>query len=289
MTRSKTNKKQDAKAWLGPFIAKFGQIGARAKVGDLQRSLASSRGMGTQDIRLDVLKDGRGTFFDIRGGKDVDFQVLDVQPQIRHLLLMARTPGKDPRQPDHKGKFLLGRDERDWFVAAVPDSVEVSVSSVKTAMEALKPRVVRTEVARKRVASKKANKRKNDGFKRQGEWFFLSRPDLKVDPMLILKNEPLQRGRSKPHRAEFLYREGGTTVYVNRTYPNGLSKEAYARLLPEERKRGAFRTMMRNPRVYVRGKIRHVDHHTLTLDCWHEVHPNTEAQAAAMKGVAFLD
>ena len=34
--------------------------------------------------------------------------------------------------------------------------------------------------------------------------------------------------------------------------------------------------MRRNPRVYARGRIRHPDHATVTLDGWHEVFSNTE-------------
>jgi hypothetical protein len=50
---------------------------------------------------------------------------------------------------------------------------------------------------------------------RQGEWFFLPAPDLKVDARLILHNEPLVRGTGgKPHWAEFCYRTGGEAVYV---------------------------------------------------------------------------
>src|SRR5438046_2466388 len=50
-----------------------------------------------------------------------------------------------------------------------------------------------------------------------------------------------------------------------------------------------WRTMRRNPGVYVKGRIRHADHATITLNGWHRVLMNTEGQSKAMRNVAFLD
>ena len=47
--------------------------------------------------------------------------------------------------------------------------------------------------------------------------------------------------------------------------------------------------MRRNPKVYVRGRVRHPDHKTVMLDGWHEVLSNTENLSHAMRNVAFLD
>ena len=47
--------------------------------------------------------------------------------------------------------------------------------------------------------------------------------------------------------------------------------------------------MQRNPGVYVRGRIRHPDHATITLHGWHQVVMNTENESQAMRNVAFLD
>ena len=110
---------------------------------------------------------------------------------------------------------------------------------------------------------------------------------MKVDEKLILKNEPLRRGRGKPHMAEELYRIGGETVWVGLGATNGISVAAYSKLSSEERKNK--RSMSRNPRVYVRGKIRHSDHKTIQLDGWHLVQMNTETESIAMRSVAFLD
>ena len=57
---------------------------------------------------------GRGTFvLGFPGGYPVGVEVVDVRRQ--HLLLLVR-------DVDVKSKFLCGHDERDWFVAAVPEA-----------------------------------------------------------------------------------------------------------------------------------------------------------------------
>ena len=40
--------------------------------------------------------------------------------------------------------------------------------------------------------------------------------------------------------------------------------------------------------MFVRGKVRHADHKTVDVDCWHQVVMNTENQAA-MRHIAFID
>ena len=50
-----------------------------------------------------------------------------------------------------------------------------------------------------------------------------------------------------------------------------------------------WQAMRRNMDVFVRGRIRHADHATIELHGWHRVLMNTEAQAKAMRSVAFLD
>ena len=129
-------------------------------------------------------------------------------------------------------------------------------------------------------------------YRRQGEWFFLPVPGFAVDEKLVLPNEPLRRGNGgKPHWADFCYRTGGETVYVCSRHPNGVTEAQYKGILADSTKAKGWgwRTMQRNPGVYVRGRIRHADHATITLHGWHRVLMNTEGQSKAMKNVAFLD
>jgi hypothetical protein len=260
-----------------PYVERhFAAIGARVKLGE-------SPWLTSGGVRLDIASDRKGEFFDITTAPDADLAVVDVRRDIRHLLLLSN-------QSDGNHKFLCGHDERHWFVAAVPEAERAA--NVATAMEALKPEEVRHRQARLQLPTRKRNRRRNEAFVRQGEWFFLPMPEhLKVDPKAILSGEPLRRGGGKPHWVDELVRMGGTTVYVSRAFPDGLLEHEYRALLQREpqRKRDHWVTMRRNPRVLVRGKIRHADHKTIVLPHWHRVLMNTETEAVAMRNVAFLD
>ena len=115
---------------------------------------------------------------------------------------------------------------------------------------------------------------------------------MDVDEKLVLPNEPLRRGNGgKPHWADFCYRTGGETVYVCSRHPNGVTEAQYKAILAgsPKAKGWGWRTMRRNLGVYVKGRIRHADHATITLHGWHRVVMNTEGQSKAMQNVAFLD
>lgn len=268
----------------------FNAMGARVKFGALRNhwtwpvrgNVSSERNAFT----VDIARDDQGEFFDVRlaDKAKVDFSILDVHRHDRHLLLMAKTPAGDSKNQTLQ-KFLCGHDERFWFVAAVPSA---GVSTVTAAKEALKPALVRSAEAHNQVKQKDRHRRKNTAFVRQGEWFFVPAPDLVVDERVILNREPLRRGRSKPHMAEFLYRRGGVLVHVCRQFPNGLTDSQYGRLLSQkpEWKKAAWTTMVRNPEAYAKGRISHPDHKTVVLSGWHRVVMNAEVVS---KNVAFLD
>jgi hypothetical protein len=256
------------------IVSHFGRIGARVRV----------RQEVVGGLRLNILRDEEGQFFDVIAPRGVDARVVDVEEGLRHLLLL----GVDSEISGRKTRFLCGHDEREWFVAAVPGD---SVSRVRQAMEALKPAVVRFEQERKGVRGSKRLRRRTAAYIRQGEWFFLPRPRLVVQERFVLRNEPLSRGFGKPHWAEFLYREGGQTVMVSSTNPQGLSLERYRDLIRAKPATAArdWRPMRANATVYVKGRVRHPDHATIRLDGWHQVVMNTEGQAPGARNVVFLD
>jgi hypothetical protein len=230
-----------------------------------------------------VAVDRRGERFDIRfagrGEREVELEVVDVRPRNRHLLLLVRNGGE-------KSKFLCGHDERHWFVAAVPEAAR-GVTGVETAKAALQPRAVRDLVARARV--KDPHRRRNSAFVRQGEWFFVPWPSLRVNETLVLRDEPLTRGRGKAHVMQFVYRTGGTVVYANRRYPTGIGEARFRALPEQQRANGGWQRLVRDPEVYAKGTVRHPDHATIHLPAWHRVLMNTEQNAQAMRHVAFLD
>ncbi len=257
----------------------FTRIGARAKVHPAPRR------NGIQAISIDIRADGAGEFFDIDIGPPqlAETHVLDVQPSMRHLLLMAG-------QADGKHKFLCGHDERHWFVAAVPE--RAAVSTVKTAFDALKPAAVRQLENRLGVKPRKRNRRRTEAFIRQGEWFFVPVPaGTFVNERLVLKNEPIARGGGKPHICEEVVRQGGLLVYVSSQHPNGVTERERVRLISRrpELRYLHWVAQRRNPTVLVRGRVRHPDHKTIVLGGWHQVLMNTEAESLAMRHVAFID
>ena len=184
-----------------------------------------------------------------------------------------------------KQKFLCGRDEKHWFVAAIPE--DEPVNTAIGAKIALKPKEVR---ARERALGRKESfRRRNAAYVRQGEWFFLSEPHVRADSLHILRNEPLSRGNgSKAHIVKQCCRSGGETVYASGKYPLGISAEEYKRLPERERTLG-FTMMKRDAAVYVRGEVRHPDHGTMTLNGWHRALMNTENRSSALRYLAFLD
>lgn len=260
---------------------KFERIGARLKVLDRPQRRSQSPAL----LTLDIGQDRQGEFFEIIpvAGNDSEVEVLDADPLDRHLLLLVREDGQ-------KNKYLCGHDERHWFVAGIPESAPVG--TVKQAKQALQPNEVQLAVSQKRLSSKSRNRRKNAAFVRQGEWFFLPVANFAVDDCLVLKDEPMRRGNGgKPHWVEYCYRTGGETVYVCDRHPNGVTESHYRNILSTNSKarHWRWRTMQRDPGVFVRGRVRHPDHATITLQGWHQVVMNTENQSRAMLHVAFLD
>ncbi|MEW6212176.1 MAG: hypothetical protein AB1631_27855 [Acidobacteriota bacterium] len=259
--------------------SKFLRLGARVAVREQVNRFRSAA-----PFTVDVREDGKGEYFDLRinPSVEVEFEVIDLRPDLQHLLLMARNGSQ-------KEKFLCGHDERHWFVAAVPGA---GVSTVNTAMLALKPREVRAAESRLKLKTKDRFRRRNAAFIRQGEWFFIPAPDLRVDEKLILRNEPLSRGGgSKPHICENVFRTNGVAVYVCRQFPQGVTEAQYRNLLDTVPGARSFdwRVMRRDALVYARGRVSHSDHKTVHLAVWHRVLMNTENEAPSMRHVVFLD
>ena len=262
----------------------FSQMGARAKIFEIPASLPS-----WHRIRpgIDIGTDKIGEFFDIKFAKDdeVSYEVIDLNKNLRHLLLMAR-------RDEGKEKFLCGHDERHWFVCAVPGR---SITNVVNAMEALQPAFVRQRISTNIKRHKNRLTRRNEAFVRQGEWFFVPFPELdfKTDfTNQIHKNEPITRGwGSKAHICEEVFRSRGEAVMVCSRYSSGVSMKRYNDILQQNPKasRWNWRMMQINASVYARRTVRHPDHKTIYLDGWHQIFMNTENEAPGMRHVVFLD
>jgi hypothetical protein len=84
----------------------FAKMGARAR---LHGELTSAR--NANGVSIDIRRDNLGEFFDIALDRNDgrNLLVLDVQPRLRHLVLMYRRESADANS-----KFLCGHDERAW-------------------------------------------------------------------------------------------------------------------------------------------------------------------------------
>jgi hypothetical protein len=251
----------------------------------------------TTSYVMNVVDNGRSTehfTLDIWPGSQdtLKFVTADLRPELRHMLLMVKRLN-DKNSEVSKDKFLCGHDERHWFIATVPE--QNGIANVTDAMEALKPDIVVRSQRRRKVRAKNWHKRKNAGFIRQGEWFFIPEPGFKPDDLqAILRYEPIRRAFGKAHIVEEVYRIGGEVVYVCNRHPNGLTERQYRQVLNsnDKAKGWNWRVMRRNPQVYARGKVRHPDHKTIVLPFWHRVAMATERGTAAggrPATVAFLD
>src|SRR5690349_10116843 len=172
--RDESEKAMDSELLEG----RFARMGARLKV---EERAPWDRDGGLQNVTIDVQWDRQGEFFAIRTRPEsrAELEVIDLQPAERHLLLQLR-------EGDAKLKFLCGHDERQWFVAGVPD--RAGVGTVEAAMEALKPLEVQRAQVRAKVKTEDRKRRKNAAYRRQGEWFFLPVPDLAVEERLVLRH-----------------------------------------------------------------------------------------------------
>ncbi len=242
-------------------------------------------GRSGRDYQLDI-EEGKNERFVLSIRESAipryEFLLLEKRPKMRHLLLLARQ-----LETGEKRKFLCGHDERHWFIAGLPEGK--GITGIDGAMQALKPDAAIARQIRSGVKPKNLHRRRNDGFIRQGEWFFLPEPSYRpANPLLILRGEPLARSGGKSHMTAELYRTGGTMVYVSRHAPHGLTEGEYRDLI--KRRPGAeswnWTIMRRDPVVFVRGTVRHPDHKTVTLPFWHRVLLNGEWNDGV---VAFLD
>jgi hypothetical protein len=234
----------------------FAAIGARLEI---------RRGPAAADYTLDVVSDRQGEYFELRGSRLDDLVVQHVDKRGRHILVRGSEHHHGSKA--RVSRFLCGHDERHWFVAGIGEAA----ATVRDAKLSLAPAAIRDAVARERHR----DRRRNSLFTRQGEWFFVpaSLP-ARETRFPIHRNEPITRGRGKPHWCEELVRHGGRTVRLHMGREIG---DAEFAVLIAKNSNLSYRIMTRDAEVYVRGRVRHSDHATIHLHGWHRVYLNGEA------------
>jgi hypothetical protein len=250
------------------IVKAFAAIGAKARVRPSGRF-----NVGRDGFAIDIVREQGEEIFEIQKDPkaDLEIAVVDKRPSDRHLLLMVKREER-PGVPT-KQKFLCGHDEMHWFAATVSSTV----ADVPRAKESLKPQEVVSVQERQKG---KRKKKVRGGVKRQGEWFFIPMPKMKVPHNMILKNEPIRReGGGKPHMVEEVFRMGGETVYESWGGRVLSAKEFAALQKRDPHATKSYRAARANAKVFGRGKIRHPDHSTVTLSVWHQIVPNTEQRS----------
>ncbi len=234
------------------------------------------------DIQRKLARDWRTEYFRIwPGHAENRIEVLGTDARLRQLVLLVHEPertfemrvGKfgwradDPRivradgkrhwivreqTPDSKRHYLCGVDERQLFIAELPRGV----STVRDAHRVLKADEVVLAEGKRRV-------------KRQGEWFFLEltpeeerRLEAELPTAIVWRRRPIGIG-GHPHTADEIVRLPG--VALEHGHP------------------------VRREDVFVRGRVRHVDHKTVVFTSWRKVVRNTEPNAGKMAGIAWID
>jgi hypothetical protein len=196
---------------------------------------------------IDVVKRDRNEYFRLYVHPQAELYLRDKRPSTRHLLLQLRCFPQREGVADVRN-FVLGHDERQLFVVQT-----VSAESLVKALESLKPpEVVGAEQRGLKVI-------------RQGDWFFVPTPEFVAEEEKIVKAESI-----------------GGTVWRNWSsatgHPHVVDEQIHV-VIPSETRAWQMR---RPPQVdvFVRGKVRHAEHATVTLRGWHQAFRNRPRNAA---------
>jgi hypothetical protein len=224
--------------------------------------------------------DARSAFFLTVRGKKYEFwagreentvQILNADSDLRQLVLLVKEPGgtiivkeydaqkrklvdKPHRIPKQTRRFLVGFDERDLFMAQLPAAARIT--TVRQAHEVLRPgNLPGTASIPKKVK-----------VVRQGEWFFYpatedEKMDIRKLHMVVKKKARIGGpGMGKPHTAD--------------EYLEILAPVQPALAGTAGRRWGPVRGEI--SKMYVRGRVRHLDHETVAFLDWQRVVMNTE-------------
>lgn len=176
------------------------------------------------------------------------------------------------RTPNRKRHFLCGLDERQLFIAQLPRSV----STVREAHACLKTTTVSFA--------------EGQGIKaaRQGEWFFLeataeetARIEEGVEKNLLVIEHAVPIGPFTDGSA----RGRGKRVRQFRGNPHTVDELV---VLPGTPVTGGA-WPVRGREVFIRGRVRHVDHATVKFSGWRKVIRNAESNQGQALGVGWVD
>ena len=263
------------------------------------------RGRGMDDIfQMDISRLTKGTRryekFRIYPGNDKNLiQVRDEDKSHKQLLLMVREPAHEFEEVVRLSSFRTRAKVDERIATMRPKPVRVRYGVTEIAIVSKTPEQVRymllgvderqlfvaqltgpaTTVAAARSSLGKtvefaSGKRKGSALDRQGEWFFLdTSPEVRTEIA-----EAIRKTRTTiQHKASIgaiMGRRGGN-----------------AHTADEIVKMPNVAEILLRGKVFVRGKVRHVDHKTVTFLNWREVVMNSEGETASgsASGVFWID
>ena len=202
--------------------------------------------------------------------KNLQVRVGDLIPNIGRggVLFSVKVRRRTPSQKRH---FLCGVDERQLFIAQLPKAV----STVRDAHASLKT----TSVA---LAE-------GQGIHtvRQGEWFFLEPTKYELAQIETgLAKKRLTIERTVPI-GPFSVAGGVRGPRVRQWSGNPHTADELIVLPGALVAGGAW--AVRSREIFIRGKVRHVDHATVSFSGWRKVIRNAEPNAGQASGVGWVD
>ena len=296
------------------LVNQFKKIGLKLKITSEPIGRTSNSDVFQMDIGRKISKTRRTEWFEIWPGKDTKIQILDIDHKLNQLLLLIQEPERvfevEERKKRYRHKtieeaiadrkeefrrenlqyketktsfiifrkttplvrhYLMGVDERQLFVAQLIGGA----STVNAARKSLGSSVQFHEGVRKMTP------------KRQGEWFFIkaTRKQEEYIDLLLQKNKIWIEHKANigqynghpsgnPHVADEL-------VIIPQD-----PRVSLERIKESKFKRGRIpikegKYPVRSREVYVRGKVRHIDHKTVKYQHWYQVLLNNEGDTAS--------
>ncbi|MFO0611773.1 MAG: hypothetical protein U0414_04235 [Polyangiaceae bacterium] len=266
----------------------FHEAGLALDLVDEPLAPQSMRGDGVDHIvQMDIARPPRRPserFQIYPGAKDNRVEVLGVDRPNRQLVLFVheparvftvRVPRREWQRPEgrvvaetarhrfieqttssRKRHFLFGMDEQHLFMAELPRGV----SSVHGARESL------------RAPEVPPNLRSREGrIVRQGEWFFLP-----ANATEVAEVEAIAECR-------------GARTHAGIAWAAGIARAGRPHVADEIVViRPDVRPVPTEPRIYVRGSVRHPDHRTVYFPSWRRVVPNRE-RVEQRAGMLWID
>lgn len=295
------------------LVKQFKKVGLILKITNTPIGFTTNNDIFQMDIGRKVAGTRRTEWFEIWAGHDNNkIQILDIDHKFNQILLLVHEPERffeteeikrkdwkksleevaDERRnilenersitfketktkfiitektPSDVRHFLMGVDERQLFVAQLTKGV----TNINEARKQLGSTVKFHEGVRKMSP------------KRQGEWFFLKATQEQEDDIELLLNKNkvwiekkvnigvyAGRSRGNPHTADELVVIPNIPGFIESSKISKCSKKDF---VPSN-------YPIRNTEIYVRGKIRHIDHKTITYKHWYQVVLNNEGDTSS--------